>query len=326
MSLRAQISPKITAKGFALLTAFFTLVLGLNLAASRPVAAANAVMKITPVANAVYIKPGDVQNYQFTLENNGEEDFKFKLYTAPYNVINEDYDVNFSEETAYNQITRWITFQDDTGSFTSTPTYSLKAGEKRSIIYRINVPDDIPEGGQYCLIFAESINEDSADTGAVSVGLGSVSRVSLIILGHGDGDTKDTAEITDFSLTGMFTSKDIAATAKVKNSGNTDFLATYSLSVESIFGTPLYSSSDNFVVLPQTERRFSTSWADTPLFGIFKTKFSVTALEESSEDGHVILILPAFMIVLLLLVLTSIVVWTIILLRKRKERSSRLVV
>ncbi|MBQ7802752.1 hypothetical protein IJ380_02745 [Candidatus Saccharibacteria bacterium] len=297
-----------------------------NLGFSRPTEATGAVMKISPVANGIYIEKGQTQNYQFTLENTGASDFKFKLYTAPYNVINEDYDVDFSNETNYNQITRWITFQDDSGSFVANPTYSLKAGEKKTIIYRVKVPDDIPEGGQYCIIFAESINEADTSEGAVSVGLGSVSRVSLIILGHGEGETKDIAEITDFSLTGMFTAHNIDATAKVKNSGNTDFLAVYSLAVNSLFGTPLYSSSDNFVVLPQTERRFSTSWAEAPLFGIFKVRFSVSAIDQTREESHAILILPAFVMVILLLLLTSIIIWTIILLRKRKERSSRLVV
>ncbi|MBQ6130550.1 hypothetical protein IJI72_02600 [Candidatus Saccharibacteria bacterium] len=292
---------------------------------TRPASAA-AVMKITPVANAITIKPGDVQNYQFTLENSGVSAFKFKLYTAPYNVTNEDYDADFSNETGYNQIMRWITFQDDSGSFVNSPTFSLEPGEKRTIIYRVTVPSDIPEGGQYCTIFAESLPDSESGTGAVSVGLGSISRVSLILLGHGQGETKDISEITDFSLTGMFSSHNIDAMAKVKNSGNTDFLAEYTLSVDSIFGTPLYSSADNFVILPQSERKFTTSWGDAPLFGVFRVKFSVAALEETREETHIVFILPAFMIIIALLLLTSIVVWTIILIRKRKERSSRLVV
>lgn len=305
--------------------AVLALAVAATVAKANPVSAA-AVMKISPVANAVYIEAGGEQNYQFTLENTGSEDFKFRLYTAPYNVTNEDYDVDFSTSTSYNQITRWITFQDDSGSFVSEPTLSLKAGEKRTIIYRISVPNDIPDGGQYCIIFAESISDSDSDSGAVSVGLSSVSRVSLIILGHGNGDTRGTSEITDFSLTGFFTTGEIESTAKVKNTGNTDFLAVYSLAIDSLFGTPLYSATDNFVVLPGTERKFTTSWGDTPAFGVFRAKFSVEAVDQNREESRIILIMPAFVIVIMLLLLTSIVVWTIILIRKRKERSSRLVV
>ena len=292
---------------------------------SQPVSAA-AVMRIVPVANAISVEPGDVQNYQFTLENVGQEDFDFRLYTAPYNVTNEDYDVDFTTETSRSQITRWITFQDDSGSFVSNPTMTLKAGEKRNIIYRVTVPDDIPEGGQYCMIFAESIPKESGTSDGVSVGIESVSRVSLIIIGHGAGDTKDVARITDFDVTGFYTSGSVDAMAKVENTGNTDFLAVYSMTVDTIFGRNLYTSSNNFVVLPASERKFTTSWADAPLFGVFKVRYSVTALDVSKEEKHVVLILPVFMLVILLLLLTSISIWTIIWIRKRKERSSRLVV
>lgn len=299
---------------------------GAMLVNSKNTYAEAAAVKISPVANAIQIKAGQSQNYQFTLENMSAKDYSFKLYTAPYNVINEDYDADFTSETNYNQITRWITFEDDSGTFVKNPVYKIKAGEKRSIIYRVSVPDDIPEGGQYCVIFAESVDNESFSGTGTSAGIGSVSRVSLILLGHGDGETRDTAEITDFSLTGMFTAKDVDAMAKVKNSGNTDFLAVYDMTVKSIFGTPIYTNSDNFIVLPGTERKFTTSWAESPAFGIFNVSFSVNAIDQSQEESHLILILPGFVVVIALLLLTSIVVWTIILFRKRKERSSRLVV
>ena len=308
------------------LIALFSLVLGTFLFNTDSVFAEGAAMKLAPVVNAVYIKAGDVQNYQFSLENTGPNAFSFKLYTTPYNVINEDYDVELTQETQYSQITRWISFQDDSGSFVKEPTFTLEPGEIRTIVYRISVPDDIPDGGQYCTITAETISDGKIDVEVNGVGLSSTNRVSLIILGHGSGETKGTAEITDFSLTGMFSSHEIDATAKVKNTGNTDFAAVYDLTVKTIFGRVIYTSSDNYAILPNSERRFSTSWAEAPLFGMFTVSYKVSALDASREDSHVIFIMPAFVIVITLLLLTSIIVWTIILLRKRKERSSRLVV
>ncbi|MBR3180516.1 hypothetical protein IKF63_00325 [Candidatus Saccharibacteria bacterium] len=291
-----------------------------------PVKAAGAVMKISPVATEVYIKAGKAQNYQFTLENTGDEDFSFKLYTGPYNVTNENYDADLSSETSYNQIQRWITFQDDSGSFVREPTLSLKAGEKRNIIYRVSVPEGFPEGGQYCVIYAESVSDGDSGNDNLSVGLDSHSRVSLIILGHGHGNTENIAEITDFSLTKFFTMGNIEADTKVKNSGNTDFLTSYQLEVKTLFGKTIYSYKDNFAVLPETERKFKTSWGDTPLFGIYRVKFSVEALDVTREGTSIVMIMPAFMIIIVLFLLTSIIVWTIMLIRKRKERSSRLVV
>lgn len=306
------------------LTALFSLVTLLCFGA-QPVSA-TAKMKITPTANAVNVNPGDVQNYQFTLENVGSDEFQFRLYTAPYNVINEDYDIDFTTETARSQITRWITFQDDSGSFVSDPVYTLKAGEKRTIFYRVSVPNDIPEGGQYCLIFAEALSSRTDSSDGISVGIESIPRVSLIIVGHGNGDTKDIAKITDFNVTNFYTSGSIEALARVENSGNTDFQAVYDMSVNTLFGRTLYNSSSNFTVLPASVRKFTTSWADTPLFGIFKVKYSVRALDVSRDVNRVVLVLPTFMLVILLILLTNLVISLIIWIRKRRERSSRLVV
>ena len=100
---------------------------GAMLVNSKNTYAEAAAVKISPVANAIQIKAGQSQNYQFTLENMSAKDYSFKLYTAPYNVINEDYDADFTSETNYNQITRWITFEDDSGTFVKNPVYKIKA-------------------------------------------------------------------------------------------------------------------------------------------------------------------------------------------------------
>ena len=300
---------------------------GINSAKNTPVSAADAAMKITPAVTSVYIKAGESQNYEFTIKNTGPDAFKFRLYTSPYNVIDEDYNVDFNTETQFSQITRWITFQDDSGSFVSSPTFSLEPGEERVVVYRIKVPSDIPDGGQYCVIHAETVNDsDSLSLETNAIGISSTVRVGMIILGHGPGETKNISEITDFHLTSMFTSHDIEAGAKVKNTGNTDFYAVYSLTIKSLFGNTVYDDSSNYAILPNSERKFTTSWAEAPLFGIFNVKYKVTALEEVREESHLIFIMPTFAIVIVLLLLTLIIITTIILLRKRKERSSRLVV
>ncbi|MBQ2637689.1 hypothetical protein IJH66_01335 [Candidatus Saccharibacteria bacterium] len=309
-------------KLFLLLALVLTSLLG---AQDNAFAEGNA-MQISPVVNSFSIKAGDVQNYTFSIENTGTEKYSYKLYVIPYNVSDEDYTNDFSKETAYNQITRWVTFQDQSGSFVANPVFSIEPGEKQVIVYRVTVPDDIPDGGQYGIIMAETVKDDSSGSEELSMNIETASRVGLYLLGHGSGETNGTAEIVDYKLTGMFTSSNISASATVKNNGNTDFTAKYKLLVKSIFGKTLYTNEEGFAVLPETQRKFSTEWTDAPLFGIFNVNYEVTALDASQSETHIILILPIFVIVIMVLLLTSIIIWSIILLRKRKERSSRLVV
>ena len=202
---------------------------------SGNVFAEGAAMKISPVANSFNIKASDVQNYTFSIENSGSEEYSFRLYTAPYNVTDDDYSNEFTTETNYSQITRWITFQDDSGSFVTNPIYSVAPGEKKTIVYRITVPDDIPEGGQYATIMAETI-PNSSTSEANTMSIDTVTRVGLILIGHGSGSTDNIAEIVDYKLTGFFTRSEVEASAVVKNTGNTDFSATYTLTAKSIFG------------------------------------------------------------------------------------------
>lgn len=281
-------------------------------------------LKISPVSNYFTVKAGDIQNYMLTVTNNGSEDYSFKLYTAPYIVTDEDYTVNFDDENAthYNQITRWVTFKGKDGKYVPDPVYDLKAGEEMTILYRISVPDSIPEGGQYCVIFAENINDSKMET----TGVTAVSRVALTLVGHGYGITDFDAEITDYSISHPFSLEGINASAKVKNNGNTDFEASYTFTVKSIFDKVLSSSSMNFTILPETERRFSLNWSDAPLFGIFKVNFAVYAGDVVRDEEHLVMIIPLFIIIIMLLLLTAATIWIIILVRKRKERSSRLVV
>ena len=280
-------------------------------------------IEISPVSNYFTIKAGDVQIYTFTVSNKGSSAFRYRLYTAPYIVTDEDYNLTFDEEksSSYNQITRWVKFKDETGSFVHEPTFSIEPGEDQITTYRVKVPEDIPDGGQYGIIFAETVN-DSTD----QAGINAVSRVALTLVGHGVGSTKNTAEILEYYVTHPFSREGLGAGARVKNTGNTDFEATYHFVVKSLFGKTLYDETSSYTVLPETERRFKTAWDNAPVFGVFQVQFSLTAADSFREETHLVFIVPIFVVVIALLLLTLIVIWIIILVRKRKERSSRLVV
>ena len=280
-------------------------------------------IEISPVSNYFTIKAGDVQLYTMTISNRGDTGFKYRLYTSPYVVADEEYTLNFNEEaaTSYNQITRWVTFKDKSGSFVSEPTFYIDAGEDQDITYRISVPDDIPEGGQYGIVFAETVNDNT-----VEGGINAISRVALSLIGHGMGSTKDSAEILEYSVSHPFSREGISASTRVKNSGNTDFEATYHLVTKSIFGKTLYDLSSSYTILPETTRKITASWEKAPLFGIFNVTFTVSASDAYREESHIVLIVPIAILVIVILLLTIIAIWIIILIKKRKERSSRLVV
>ena len=282
-------------------------------------------LQISPVSNKVVLVAGEETEYSFTVSNIGSESFGYHVYAAPYTISDEDYNVSFNKETNRTQISRWIQFYKEDGSLANEAHFNIDKGAKQTIRYRIKVPDSIPAGGQYATIFAES---DEVEGDITSSGIKTVSRVGLIVYGRTDGDTVDEAKITDFGFKTFMLSGNIVAESRVENNGNTDFEATYDLNIQSIFGKQLYSKTSSYNILPDTARRVATEWEETPLLGLYKVDYKVSALngQVTEEKSAIVVIMPIFVIVLGIILLTLIIVWIIILVRKRKERKSRLLV
>ena len=87
-------------------------------------------LQLAPVSNRVTLNPGSSQEYSFSVSNTGTDEFVYKVYTAPYSVTGEDYDINFSSETNRTQISRWIQFKNGDGEWSDSASFTLPAGEK----------------------------------------------------------------------------------------------------------------------------------------------------------------------------------------------------
>ena len=280
-------------------------------------------LQISPVSNRVALVAGENNDYEMTVSNIGSEDFSYHVYAAPYSISDEDYNINFSNETNRTQITRWIKFYQDDGTLTDNFKSTIKKDEKQVVRYNIAVPEDIPAGGQYAAIFAES---DSPEDKGMSSGIKTVSRVGLVVYGRTNGDTVDSAEITHYNIPGFMISGKVRAEAKIKNGGNTDFEVRDEFVVSTLFGKELYNKDKMYNVLPDTERKISHEWENSPFMGIFKVHYKVSALDKVEDKTKIVIIMPVFMLIIMLLLLTGFVIWIIILVRKRNERKSRLMV
>lgn len=284
-------------------------------------------LQISPVSNRVALISGDSSDYEMTVSNIGSGDFAFHVYAAPYSVNGEDYNVNFSNETNRTQISRWIRFYQEDGVLTDRYEGYIEKGQNQTIKYNITVPENIPAGGQYAAIFAES-DASSSTSGS---GVKTVSRVGLVIYGRTNGNTEEIASFGDITVSGFLTGGKIEAKSLVKNDGNTDFSAEVNFSVKTLFGKEVYNNKkddrgDLYNVLPETERRFTHEWENTPGMGIFKVDYEISALKENRKVSKIVIIMPIYMIIIALILLTAFIAWAIILIRRRRERKSRLMV
>ena len=291
-------------------------------------------IQVSPVSNQVIIESGKTKEYSMTIKNAGSKDFSYHLYATPYSIADELYNaVDFSTETPRTQIARWIKFYQD-GKLVDRPKFTIKSGETQLIKYVVETPADIPAGGQYAAIFAETetgdgVGEDSlpADTS----GIRTASRVGMVVYGRTNGETTELGEITDFNIQGFITDSNIVATAKVHNGGNTDFESSFTMKISSILGAELYNKTSSYTILPETDRRVNLEWSETPFMGMFKVSFKVEVPGENGEkitreEEKLVVKFPILMIILTILVLTGLIIGIIMYVRKRRERNARLAV
>lgn len=287
-------------------------------------------LQISPITKRFQLDPKAELTSTVNVDNIGSKKFKFRVYAAPYTISNEAYDENFETETNHTQISRWISFNQNTSAKKASEkewkeevTFELEPNGRQTIEYKISVPKDIPSGGQYAAIFAESIPEEEVKT----TGVVTVSRVGMILFGSTTGETIEKAEIKGFSMKTFLTSGKITAEANIANTGNTDFSANISMTVEKLIGGNVADLSRSYLIIPDSPDRHAVlEWDETPLFGIFKVKTKVTALDQVYEEEKIVLVLPLFIIIIMLVLLTIIIAWLIILIRKRRAQKSRLIV
>lgn len=277
-------------------------------------------LQISPVSNRIFLVHGESANYSMNVDNIGSDEFNFRVYAAPYTVANENYDINFSNETKRTQITRWITFKTDAGDYASEATFKLAPGERKTVEYKVDVPEDVPGGGQYATVFAETVPSGNNQ----STGIRTISRVGLIIYGRTDGETKDSAKIENTEIQAFMTSGDINVRSHIVNDGNTDFQASAKLTVKGFFGKELSTQTKGFDVLPDTSRNISVNWEDTPVMGLFHVSAEIKALDQTIEVSKIVVVMPVFIIVIMAILLTILIVWIIILVKKRRSQRSRL--
>ena len=290
-------------------------------------------ISISPVSKVLQLEPNKVYEDSFKISNNGSSVLNFEVYASPYSYTfseeNDEYRLGFSHENNYTQITRWITFKDADGNYVENPHFKAEPESSVEITYKISTPASIPAGGQYAVLFAHTISEQTEASG-----IRTEASPGLIIYGRASGETNISGEISNLQINksiknDLETKNVINASAKVKNTGNVDFMASGQLKVTGIFGRVYYETPPNrgkSSIIPEAELTVSDTWEETPYFGLFNVTWTVIAAGQEESIPGMVLLLPVPIIVVMILLLTIIVIWIIIMVRKRRERRSRFLV
>ncbi len=241
---------------------------GLVLGSGWPAHAAPASTQITvaPTTLHVALKPGDVHSGTFAIFNSGTTDYTAQVYAVPYTMTDETYAPNFTTRTTHSQIVDWVSFEQT--------TVRLKAGETVRVAYTITVPKDVPSGGQYAAIFAETEPEKIENSAGA---LSSKKRAGVLLRANVAGQTRIAGEVLTNTIPG-WQSGSFRASTQVKNTGNTDQSATVERIVTTVSGKEFSKDKKDYIVYPDTTRRINTTWDGPTLGGLYKITQNVTFL------------------------------------------------
>ena len=255
--------------------------------------------------------PGAKHSGEFKIINTGKKAFDFTVSISPYSVNSSKYDNNYNRETNYTQISRWVTF-DKT-------SYHLESDESVMVSYSINIPTDIPAGGQYAVIFAETSGDESPEDSAIST----MQRVGMLVYAHLEGDTRIEGILESQEIKKFFFNPPIYATSLVKNTGNTDFDVTYNLKINSLFGKEVYKGDRVHAVLPETSREVEQDWEETPKLGIFKVTQDITLFEKVYTMKKTVFVCPIWLLITIIAILVILVTIIVQKIRNRSKKASK---
>ncbi len=262
---------------------------------------------LSPASDTIDLKAGQTFEGKFKVYNTGDIDFDFNVSASPYSVKNEDYDQDFNQQTDQTQLSDWVEFEQ--------VDYFIKAGESVDVKYKVDVPKDIPAGGQYAVLFAETaLNSEGSSIKANQ-------RVGILLYAHTDGKTVLEGNADQPKIPKIKFDSNLVVKQLIENTGNTDFDATVQMTVKTLFGKEIeinlnspdgkqLHNREGIKVLPKSRRAIEVKWQSAPLFGLYKVNISTKFLDKTSEsDGWVLFISP-IIIAIIALAIIMIIIWS----------------
>ncbi len=268
---------------------------------------------IRPATNRVKLDPGQEHKDVMVVKNESSKAEKFRVYAAPYQASNEEYEPDFSTANDHTKIADWIKFEKT--------EYNIDAGAEQEVPYLIKVPQDASGGGQYAVIFAETV-VDNIDTKGEGQTINVSKRPGLLIFATINGEFEVKGSIESQTIKGLLFKPPVSTEAIIKNDGGTDFIAKTSISVRPFFGGKgVYSSSRNYEVLPETTRKIEMDWSSTPQLGLFivESAVSVAELDISESVSRVVFVCPMPLFVLIIIAFILLIVMIVARVRKSRE-------
>lgn len=283
-------------------------------------------LTVAPMNETIIIDPGDSYESSFRISNPAAstQDTYYKLEVEPF-YTDENGQITHTAEGDYGEISKWITFNIPTEG-------KLEPNDTKEVMFTINVPKNVPAGGQYASILVTASSKPIDDEGNSGISgdesnatIKEVKKMSHLIYAEVAGSTNKKGEIYDISLPSFLLSGNITGSATVKNTGNVHGDAKYTLQIYPIFsGEEIYTNEEKpatFTVLPDRQLFKEISWEQTPSIGIFNAVFTVEFEGQTQQISKMIIICPVWLLFLIIFIIFAIIIWIVMRVKNRSKKS-----
>lgn len=239
-------------------------------------------IQVSPTRFDYKLGPSAKTEGTLKLKNFAKDEYKVKVYAEDFYV--EDYTSDakfFVPDNAHPllkyDIIKWIKIDEE--------NFRMAPDEAKEIHFKIDVPEGLPTGGYYGVIFVEH-EEPGSEENAVMV----KSRVGVLLsfAVQGKEPIKQDAELKDFRATKkIFWDNPAGLIADVYSSGNMHFKMSGQIDIYNlgIFKKDPIVLKDQFQY-PGKIRRYEEMWKFAPWWGY---GYYTARINLVSEDGKIVL-------------------------------------
>ncbi len=304
-TVRSRLSHAVSTAICAALIAVGT---GITAAAAAQPGGGTQHITVTPSSTELSAPPGGSTQGTFNVINSGDAKFDIKISASPYHVAGVDYDPQFTQLPGTSDASKWIHFSGETSR-------SLEPHKTTEVAYTLEVPPNTAPGGYYAVLFAESTPAITSD------GVVSHNRVGNILYITVQGKVKTSGSAKALGVGPFAMGTSLKTGAIIGNTGGIHFVTTVKTSIKNMFGKTVFTSDVKRHVLPQTERKISSTWDKTPPIGFFHVEQTATVAGETQQlPGQWVLLMHPWVSVVLIIALLLLVIWLVL---KRKAKSKK---